>query len=211
VTALRVVLDVQHAFRGGVHAGDRGSIFHDSLGKSITEVDLTLAYVHAARDAILEASPGALVFVNDPSTGALVGPYSQRAAWAAMRGPVHAYIACHVNAGGGDYGLVSASTVDLRRSLGLRSAVAYELSQVRLVQLASSHDSVLTRVLSRGDRGWPCVAFAAVSAPAVLFEPFFGDDALELSRFRTPEGARSIGRALARGIAASVATLAVHN
>jgi N-acetylmuramoyl-L-alanine amidase len=95
---LRVVLDVQHAFRGGRHAGDRGARFRRADGATVDEIELALDYATAARRFLLQL--GASVLTNNPSDGILVGSYEQRARVAeAWRADV--YLACHVNAGAG--------------------------------------------------------------------------------------------------------------
>ena len=90
-----VILDRQHVGKPG--KDDRGASNGDLI-----ETDLTAAYIAAARDALERSGVDVLVLEW--------GWYSSRHEYAreaakAVTGKC-AYVACHVNAGGGSYGLV---------------------------------------------------------------------------------------------------------
>ena len=74
----RVAVDVQHLYRDGKHAGDRGAIFTLEGGARIAEVQATVLYAQALVEWL--RSRGAEVLTNDPVHGIMVGPYSRRTA-----------------------------------------------------------------------------------------------------------------------------------
>lgn len=197
---LRVVLDVQHAFRGGRHVRDRGAVFRRRSGLSVTEVELALAY--SATVAAQLRAQGAEVFENDPSGGTMVGSYLERAmATRAIR--AHAYLACHVNAGGGDYARCSYRVNEPP------AGDALHWSRVHLAQdIAGEIDAEFAMVrrartipLARADRGWVCIGHVRPPTAAVLVEPFFGDRLEQLEELAaSSERLAELGGAIARGV-----------
>ena len=113
-----VILDRQHVGKPG--KDDRGASNGDLI-----ETDLTAAYIAAARDA-LERS-GVDVLVLEWGWYSARHEYAREAAKAVTGKCV--YAACHVNAGGGSYGLVC---YDARSKNGraLSDTVSGELGQL---------------------------------------------------------------------------------
>lgn len=190
MTHLRVAVDVQHAFRSGVRAGDRGARF-TVAGLTVWETSYTLAYGRAC--ALELAALDHLVLTNADGTvwgSRFVGPYSHRQqvarAWAA-----DVYLACHVNAGGGTYGRVSWA---LDSSMRERSRAIATVLQEAIATWRGAR--VQAFALKPGDRGHVCVYAADVPLGAVLLEPFFGDDPAPPGLDAMP----SLGRMLARAL-----------
>lgn len=185
---LKVVLDVQHLYRTGIHAGDRGTIFHMEGGAHVAEADLALHYAQVAMVAL--RGWGATVLTNEPAQGILVGPYSRRQAAAMVLG-ANCYVACHVNAGDGGYCL--GEFMDGTPGVGLAGWIT-----AALVEGCHELKSAQVAPLKPGKRGAVCIK-GFTAGPAVICEPFFGD------RFghwplMTAAGLERVGAALARGI-----------
>lgn len=179
--ACLVILDLQHLGKPGKK--DLGAA-HDLDGDGLieqgeNEAELTPIYVEAAK-AELEAAGAKVVVLKS-------GSYSSRWKQAAklakkVKGPV-AYVACHLNKGGGNYGLVLH---DSRSSGGERLAreVCAELQGAfsrpeleRVLKAATSKDSA--------DWPRPIHTIAGIyDGPAnlsgVCFEPLFLDTHAEL-------------------------------
>ncbi len=201
--ALRVAVDVQHAYKP---TPDEGAVF-TLRGARITEVQLAQSYAQAIVTE-LETSGEAVVLVNDPARHQLVGDYPvrhrQAHAWGAR-----VYLACHVNAGGGNYPLIETRAEPQGR--GWFHVPGSELEAVRLgtsiVQwLTASWSPALTagqlRQLAPADRGWVCLAAVPPPTIPLLLEPFFGDNPAHLSMFGDPSGSLELGRVIARGVLA---------
>lgn len=193
----KIALDVQHSGRGGIHAGDRGARFTNHAGGVAWESELAAAYARAARHE-LEAA-GATVLTNGPNN--LAGPYQARQREAGAWGAV-AYLALHVNAGGGSYaraswpvpGFPGISYSQIERAAGLAQSLCTELRGLPGIKHA---DPLL---LKRSDRGAVCIAWTPAPVAPILLEPFFGDGpALEL--LEAP-GLKLVGEAIARGVLA---------
>ncbi len=188
-----VLLDIQHRGRPS-RPGDRGA-----RGPAGAEADLAPWYALACAERLAELGVPALLLGS--------GEYPDRHALArrlasAEDGPV-AYAACHLNAGGGDYGLVGH---DARSNGGavLAKAVAGplsglpELSGVRVVELwddrAEPHPWRYRGLATlRGIYAGP----ARLSG--VLLEPAFVDTP-QHQPLLAPEGLERLGRALAEGL-----------
>jgi len=188
-----VALDVQHAFRPKPFQNDRGAVFTMRDGTHVAESDLAMKYAHAARDAILSRVPRSTVVMNDPSKQQLVGRYSDRAAWARAH-QVDIYIACHVNAGGGNGSRTYSA------DHGQMGPVDTESAVLALTISDNLGDGRRGVTLHRGERGWPCIGLVPSPILAVMVEPFFGDHAGELALFSTDSGARVIGHGIANAI-----------
>lgn len=111
-----VILDRQH--HGKPARDDRGASSGD-----LVEVELTEAYINAAADILRHA--GLSVLVLEWGLYSARHEYA-RAVAAAVPGPV-AYVACHVNAGGGSYGL-SCYDSRSRAGKGLSDCIADDLA-----------------------------------------------------------------------------------
>ena len=184
-----VVLDVQHAYRSS-HPHDRGAVFTRANGLRVSEVDLVLGYVAAAARQL--AALGFQVGTNNPATGLFVGPYQRRQAEASAM-LACAYLACHVNAGGGRYGRVGLAHP---RSSRLASSLALGLARSAVAPRGYVCSTVGVKPHERGS---VCIRF--VECPAVLLEPFFGDNPEHLARFGTPGGLQALGEDIAVAVA----------
>lgn len=184
-----VAVDVQHLYRTGRHARDRGSVFTLPDGSRVAEGELSTRYAQGLVQWL--KLRGARVLANDPRHGFLVGPYSQRhesvVAWGA-----DAYLACHVNAGGGAYGAVEYVS-DSGVSAVLANTVAHQLEEAALL------DKVKTVPLAPGDRGFVCVGRLG-AVPGVILEPFFGDYPGHRDFFPAPALTR-LGETIGEGVA----------
>lgn len=192
LVGLRVALDVQHLYRQGAHAGDRGSRYVLPGGGVVWEAAAATAYAIAA-GAYLRAR-GAEVLTNDPVRGQLVGPYSRRNLSAAALG-VHCYVACHVNAGGGEYCSMEHVGMATSRTLLLGSDIA---SAVRAA-FPVIRGSVFPPLMP-GQRGAVCIERVAPGIATVLCEPVFGDNPHHQDALTGP-GLVRLGEAIGVGIA----------
>jgi N-acetylmuramoyl-L-alanine amidase len=188
LAGLTVAVDVQHAYRTGPHARDRGALFHTPNRTKVYEADCAHLYALALGETL--ASWGATVISNDPMAGILVGAYGTRQAQAAARGAL-CYLACHMNAGGGSYARVDI-VAPLSRPLAadILAALDEAIPEIKSVNLTTleptQHGAVCVRGFTRG--------------PAVLLEPLFGDHPAH-QRLLSFEGLALVGRAVARGVA----------
>lgn len=214
-----VVFDRQHAGRpkpslgAGVDLDGDGQVeLHER------EANLTPFYI-AAATAELEAQ-GYDVALIDPANQGEVADYPER--WTQANelasgydGPV-AYLACHLNAGGGDY---ACALYDQRSGGGksLAGAVMVAMRQAELpgVKRAlprSCYDDRHSKVAGRwvnanGDPAWLYRAFNTIkgiySGPAnvsgICLEPLFVDTHQHLL---DEDGLAQVGRAVADGLAA---------
>lgn len=181
---MRVVLDVQHQGRVSKPM-DRGA-----YSQGFEEVELTRRYAGAA-DQELRRLGHQVFLLSD-------GEYRER--WErADRYSADVYVACHVDAGGGDRGTVF---FDHRSSRGklLAQCIAQELGQtvawpVEAKQAHPDTDGI------RGNQGeGPYATIFGVRAVAVCYEPGFIDSRNVLYRQFLIGRAEDLGLALARGI-----------
>lgn len=191
LAGLRVVLDVQHLYREAPHFGDRGSCY--TLGNGTHVWEAAAATMYAAAAAAWLRARSALVYTNDPTQGVLVGPYSRRHAAANALG-IHAYIACHVNAGGGNYAAAEYMTGSPGQALGTRIGTA-------ITHTFRDIPSAKCVPLVRGARGAVCVEGVDRHIPAIVLEPFFGDNPRQQAIFE-PQYLAALGVAVGVGIAA---------
>lgn len=184
---LKIVVDVQHLYRSGIHRGDRGTVFRHPDGTTSIEADMATHYALTLADAL--RSRGATVWSNDPGAKMLIGPYWSRTAQAMALG-ADVYLACHVNAGGGSY----ARAEYMAGSTGepIARAVVEELA--RVVPEVKSRQVVPLR---RGQRGAVCIE--GFVGAGIILEPFFGDS-LANAPLTTLAGLERVGRAIADGI-----------
>lgn len=188
LAGLRVAVDVQHAYRSGVHALDRGSVYRLADGTKRLESDLAAEYARALCAAM--AAGGATVWTSDPTMDLLVGPYSRRQKQATALG-ANLYLACHVNAGHGSYPVVEM----------MEGTPGRTMATVIVRELGELPGLINRRVqrLSRLDRGAVCVR-GFTAGPSLLLEPFFGDNPTH-EWLMDHVGLQAVGQAIARGVA----------
>lgn len=152
-----VVLDIQHAGSPDPnHIADRGAVF-----ENIEEVSLTRRYVETC-DRQLRKLGHKVIVISD-------GTYSDRQARAEQYGAA-VYVALHINAGQGNYGLVFHDHRSTKGPL-LAKAIAGQMSKhfawSQRVAAASHGDPL-------GGRAWNCIK--GVGKPvSILLEPGFID------------------------------------
>lgn len=188
LSGLRVAVDVQHLFRVGDHAHDRGAEFVTDTGGVVTEGDCALHYAQVLVGVLRQA--GATVWTNEPGSHLLVGSYALRQRAAALL-DADVYLACHVNAGGGSY-----ATAEY-----MAGRVGSDLARAITDELAASVPGIRSRKvvpLSPGQRGAVCIE-GFRRGPAVLVEPFFGDHPGHRQLLTLP-GLVLVGEAVARGL-----------
>lgn len=182
---LTVAVDVQHLYRSGQHAGDRGAEFTLANGTHTDEAAATLGY-GAALAAALEGL-GARVLRN--RSGLPDGPYSARQRAARDAGAL-IYLACHVNAGGGGYGVVEyMAASSMSRRLG--DVIAGALVPPAVPKCSA-------RSIAPHERGAVCIE--GHPGASVILEPFFGDNPYHQYLFAAP-ALVTLGQMIAAGVA----------
>lgn len=182
----RVILDRQHLGKPS-NPGDHGATYG-----ALRETDLTEAYIASAVASLEAAGIGSTVLVE--------GEYADRQRQAIGIAKAEAgrvlYVACHVNAGGGDYGLVE---YDARSIGGAQAADALAALLPTLPGVSRGR----TKGLASNERGFICLG-GVYAGPAnlcgVIFEPGF-IDATAHAGLWTPDGLARVGSALAAGCA----------
>ena len=181
-----IVLDRGHGQKGQAERFDPGVV-----AGALREVDLAATYIQAAVRALDAA--GHVVHLLD------AGTYDDRHRLALALAAEHPteeslYVQCHVNAGGGKYGVVEH---DARSSWGRAAAACLadaldELPEVPTARVWELH---------AGERGWVCIddIYASPTMCGVVYEPGF-IDAPAHSALWTPVGLERLGRALAEGV-----------
>ena len=191
-TPLLVILDRGHGQKGRGAPFDPGTTFTAPSiagGGVLREVDLTSTYIGHAEVRLRQL--GHRVELLDSGT------YDARHAKAielAANASEALYVQCHVNAGGGKYGVVEH---DARSSWGRAAAACLadaldELPEVPTARVWELH---------AGERGWVCIddIYASPTMCGVVYEPGFIDSAAH-SALWTPAGLERVGRALAEGV-----------
>jgi len=188
LAGLKVALDVQHLYQQD-KPNDRGTVYTLGDGSRVCEAQAAVAYAQAAGTYLTQR--GAQVLTNQPTHGILLGHYWTRNraanAWGA-----HAYLACHVNAGGGDYFLAEYMLASPGAGLGISIGNA-------VVGAFPAIQGVKTNPLVRGQRGAVCIESTDATMAAIVLEPFFGDRARFASLF-APENLARLGTAIGIGI-----------
>ena len=179
-----VILDWQHHGKPG--KDDHGASF-----EGLRETDLSSAYINAAKDALELAGVPVLVLAY--------GWYSPRHTYAreaakAVTGKC-VYVACHVNAGGGSYGLVC---YDKRSGAGklLSDAVSSELE--KLVGKSRS-EAASPSSWTNAYNTISGVYEGPANLSGICFEPGFIDSE-ENRHLWYADGLVRVGEALAAGI-----------
>lgn len=183
---MRVVLDRGHGQKAKGAPFDPGA-----CAGGLREVDLAAEYIRVAAGEI--RATGHEVLLLD--AGTYDDRHARALAWAAEAPRENAlYVQCHVNAGGGKYGVVEH---DVRSAWGRTAAACLadaldELPETRTVRIWP---------IDRADRGWICIddIYASPTMAGLIYEPGFIDSTVHAALW-TPWGLERIGYALAEGI-----------
>lgn len=190
------LLHIQHHHRLDEPGAARGPLVERALVR---------AYLGECRARLLSA--GLMVEVYDPEISTYEAIHYLARQRAKAAGVPALYIAGHVNAGGGDYGLVGCDA---------RSARGYEAAQVVARHLRAACPEVsrvqvapLTPGCAISPRGFDCIdGVGAPGSPSclsgLLLEPGFIDQPRHAALW-TEDGLRRLGYALADGIVAALA------
>ena len=163
---------------------------------SLNEDVLAREYMRAIEDTLRAAGHEVILLCH--------GTYSSRQAFASPIADV--FVACHVNAGGGTYGLVC---YDHRSKSGpvLAQTVANELQRA----WGSTPENPLSKTVAaaasseKWENAWNLIKGVYSGKPVgLVFEPFFLDQKHHAC-MATPEGLARTGKALADGIIAWLA------
>lgn len=184
---MRAILDRQHLGKPS-KPGDHGAV-HGAL----RETDLTEGYIAAAAETLRAAGVEVLVLTE----GEYADRHRQAIAWARTLAERCAYVACHVNAGGGRYALAE---YDGRSKAGAKLAAALSDACASLPGISAGK----VVPLAAGERGWICID-GIYAGPGQLsgaiFEPGFIDAPAHAALW-TSEGLRLVGQTLAAGVLA---------
>lgn len=183
---MRVVLDRGHGDKGGGRAFDPGVV-----SGGLREVDLAAEYIRIAAEYLRQDGHEVLLL----DTGDYDSRHRRAIDWAAESARQSAlYVQCHVNAGGGVYGLVEH---DARSAWGRTAAACLadaldELPETRMVRVWP---------ISSAARGWSCIddIYDSPTMAGLIFEPGFIDSAGHQALW-TAAGIARVGRTLAEGI-----------
>lgn len=160
---------------------------------ALREVDIAADYIRHAGEILTAAGHD----VRYLDSGGYDARHRQALAWAATTPGPALYVQCHVNAGGGGYGLVE---FDRRSAWGSTAAMHLAHALIGLVGAAK------TNPLDPGERGWVCIddIYASPTMCGLIYEPGFIDTPAHAALW-TAEGRAKVGAALAAGIAAYAA------
>lgn len=196
-----VIFDRQHYGKPGKPA-DRGAAY-DLDGDGVVEsqeqeANITPLYYLPAK-AELERL-GHSVYLLD--SGWYPDRHKQANAIATQNaGKRVAYVACHINAGGGSYSAVLHDERS-RGGAGLASAVSNALLLASLSGVTKHlvHGSSATNVWKRGFTTIAGIYSGPSNIAGICFEPFFLDNPKH-QWLATVEGGQAVGKALAIGLA----------
>lgn len=179
-----VCLDAQHSLATG-HLGARHA--------DLSEARLIRVYAQHTARRLVELGHDVVLITE--------GDYPLRHAAVNGLGP-DVYVACHVNAGVGDYALglvLSGEHTGLCRAVVDRMSEEPEIRRGRYGLLSSSHQAGnrVGSLIAWGTRGTICIDGAR--CPSIIFEPGFIDSS-EHAPLWEPEGLRRVGEALAEGL-----------
>lgn len=187
LAGLRVAVDVQHLYRKS-HPRDRGACFTLAGGFKVDEAEAATRYALALTAWL--AARGADVLTN--ASPALRGEYPERNEVAKHWG-AHVYLACHLNAGRGSYARLEY----------IAGAAAVPLAQAIEAELVADFPEILSAnlvALSPGQRGAVCIEEFRRDRPALILEPFFGDNP-RMQGLMTTARLLAIGEAIGAGVA----------
>ena len=183
---LKVAVDVQHLWKPPPHQHDRGAHFKLTGGATMWETDCSLIYAQALGNWLRDR--GADVLEN--SAAPMSYGARNRAAndWGA-----DAYLACHVNAGGGRYPLAMFMSTTPGEALGftILQRITAAFPVLAAPQLKPLHSN---------DRGAVCIEACSGRTAAIVLEPFFGDRPEHQVIMTAPELGR-LGRTIGEGLA----------
>ena len=196
-----LILDRQHVGKGGKRRNDVGAALDldgdGDIDRDEEESYLTEGYIQGATLAMCE--PGRYI----PSPVLTLGPYSERHRLSnelALRCTTlpFAYVACHVNAGGGDFGLIlhdHRSTGGKRLALAIAARLSAACPELSEVQVKACCPDDWTRNAYSTIRG---IYDGPSNIAGVCFEPGFIDCPAHAPLWK-PDGLRRIGDALGDG------------
>lgn len=191
-----VIWDIQHHGRSGSREGDLGAQADvDGDGRAETherEALLTPAYVAAATQTLMLRGQDSVLL----AAGDYPARHRRARTLAGIRTWGAAYMACHLNAGGGDYGLILHLPGAVRAERLARSLAA--ALSAELPQLARVLVQPITGAWSRALPTVEGLAGADHICPAVCLEPAFLDRP-EHRPLLSWSGLEMVGGALARG------------
>lgn len=178
-----IILDRGHGQKGRSDPFDPGA-----TRENLREVDLTAAYIRTAAARLTAAGHDVRLI----TTGHYSARHVEACGLAGDRPGL--YVQCHVNAGGGRYGLVEH---DARSKAGQRAATALALALTAVPGITGGK----VAALASGQRGWVCIdgIWDAPKMCGLIYEPGF-IDAPQHAELWTAQGLARIGEALASGI-----------
>ncbi len=180
----RVVLTIGHAGRPN-KAGDRGAAFG---GRE--EVEVTARYVLAMDQELRRLGVECLPLMG----GGYAEHWAQANNWGA-----HAYLNCHVNAGGGDYGAVFYDHRSVKGAALAEAIAAKSRTMLPWPWKALACRPDTNGVPRDGDFAEAFSCISGVQAPAICLEPYFIDGPMREGFVGMLD---QTGWAVARGIAA---------
>ena len=183
---MRIVLDRGHGQKAPGAPFDPGA-----CAGGLREVDLAAGYIRVAAGEIRAAGHEVLLL----DSGTYDDRHARALAWAAEAPHKNAlYVQCHVNAGGGKYGVVEH---DARSSWGRTAAACLADALDELPEVPTVH----VWPIDRTDRGWSCIddIYASPTLAGLIFEPGFIDSPAHAALW-TPAGLQRVGATLAEGV-----------
>lgn len=195
MTPALAILDIQHAGKPS-RPNDMGAAY-DIDGDGVTgehgerEVDLVRAYVEVVTTNLERCG----IEVRVLTTGEYGRRHVEAGSLARLWKGKAVYCACHLNAGGGRYGLVRPDGRSQKGRL-------FASMMARHLQAVPELNDVRIWPLTSTDRGWSCID-GIYAGPAnlcgLLLEPYFLDG-LTHRRLTTPQGTIEVGTAISAAV-----------
>ena len=199
---LLVVFDRQHVGKpsrgpGTAMGEDRGALLRGTAADR-SEADLTPIYYTRAAEVLSTAGAGVRIIdpLTDPPRLSYGARHERVKWWAREAGTQVVYLACHLNAGGGNYAVTGH---DHRSSSGRAVARAIAARLGGLPAVARSRVEARTGSWARGA---PCIQGVydgPVHLRGVLLEPLFVDHR-EHVQYIEAGGLAEVGQAIADGL-----------